>query len=158
MSTSSWPTPTVSIRMQVAAGGVEHGGNVGGGAGQSAERAARGHAADEDSGIGVVVLHANAVAQNRAAGVGAGRVDGDDADGLIFFAIVLGELIDQRALPCSGRAGQTDDARVAGVREESLEQVGAAGLAILDDGDGAGQGARVAGAQVISDGDGGSQT
>ena len=41
---------------------------------------------------------------------------------------------------------------MAGVREESFEQIGAAGLAVLDRGDGAGKGARVAGAKLIYDG------
>ena len=42
--------------------GIEHGGDVGSGARQSAQRSARGHAADVDSGIGEMILHADAVA------------------------------------------------------------------------------------------------
>ena len=47
-----------------------------------------------------MILHADAVAQNRSARVRTGRVDGDNADRLILFliALVLGKLIDQRAL------------------------------------------------------------
>jgi len=41
---------------------------------------------------------------------------------------------------------------VAGVGEESFEKVGAAGLAILDRGDGAGEGAGVAGAKLVDGG------
>ena len=70
---------------EVAAGGIEHRGDVGGGPGQSAQRAARGHAANVNAGIGKMVLHANAVAENCAAGVGAGRIDGDDADGVLLL-------------------------------------------------------------------------
>jgi hypothetical protein len=62
---------------------------------------------------------------------------------------VLGELVHQGALPCSGRAGEAEDAGVAGVGEESFQEIGAAGLAILDGGDGAGQGAGVAGAKAV---------
>src|SRR5271157_6246451 len=94
-----------------------------------------------------MILHADAVAQNRPTGVRAGRVNRDDADGLIFLAIVLGKLIDQRALARAGSAGQTDDSRLARMREERLEQLRPAGSAVLDGGDGARQGAGVAGAK-----------
>ena len=47
MSTSSWPTPTVSMMIDVLAGGVEHERRVAGRRGQPAEVAARRHAADE---------------------------------------------------------------------------------------------------------------
>ena len=63
----------------VFAGGVHQQRQVGGGARQAAEAAARGHGADEDAGVGVVLLHADAVAQNGAAGDAAGGIDRDDA-------------------------------------------------------------------------------
>ncbi len=137
---------------QVAAGGVEHGGNVGGGARQSAQGAARGHAANVDAGVGEVVLHADAVAEDGAAGVRAGGIDGDDADGLILLAIVLGQLVDQRALASAGRAGESEDAGVAGLRKRGFEQIGPAGGAVLDGGDGAGEGERIAGAKAVEPG------
>ena len=46
---------------------------------EPAECAARGHRSDEDARIGVMIQHADAVAQNRAAGVRAGRIHRDDA-------------------------------------------------------------------------------
>ena len=95
-----------------------------------------------------MILHTDTVAQNRPAGVRAGRVDRDDSDGLLLLAIVLGELIDQRALARSRRSSQTDHSRLAGVREERLEQIGTAGSAILDCRDGASERADVAGAQL----------
>ena len=64
------------------AGGVEHQRRIGGGARQAAEMAAGGHAADEDVRVGGVRLHAQAIAEDRAAGERAGRIDGDHADGL----------------------------------------------------------------------------
>ena len=67
-----------------------------------------------------MILHADAVAKNRAARVGTGWIDRDDADAavlLLFMAIVLGKLIDQRALARSGRASQANGAGVAGIRE-----------------------------------------
>src|SRR5208282_5602385 len=117
---------------QVAARSVEHSGGIGRGTRQPSKRSARGHAADENSRIAIVILHAYAVAQNRSARVRTGWVDRNDADGLIFSAIVLSELINQRALARSGSAGQTDDARFAGMREERFEQLRPARSTVLD--------------------------
>ena len=64
----------------VLAGGVEHERGVAGRARQSAEMPARRHAADEHAGVARVRLHADAVAEHRAAGERAGGIDGDDAD------------------------------------------------------------------------------
>ena len=66
----------------VAAGGVQHPQRLRRGAGQPAEVAARGHRADEHAGVGGVVLHAHAVAEQRAAGERRRRVDGQHADPL----------------------------------------------------------------------------
>ena len=90
----------------VASAGVEHRRDVRRGAGQSAQRTARGHAADVDARIGVVRLHANAVAENRASAERTGRIDGDDANRLSLLAILARQLIDQRALARARRAGQ----------------------------------------------------
>ena len=133
---------------QVAPRSIEHSGRIGSGARQPSQRSACCHAANVNPRIAIVVLHANAVAQNRSARVRAGRVDRDDADGLIFLAIVLGQLIDQRALARSGSASQTDDPRLARMRKERLEQIRPAGSAVLDGRDGASQRAGVAGAEA----------
>ena len=117
---------------EVASGGIQKRGDVGGGAGQSSEGAARGHAADVDAGVAKVVLHADAVAENRAAGVGAGGIDGDDGDRAILLAIKPGELIDQCALPCTRRTGHADDTSFAGVGEHCFEQIGPSGGTILN--------------------------
>src|ERR1700687_5106907 len=138
ISTSSCPTPTVSIMIRSRPEPSS-----------TAARSAVGHAADVNPRIAKVILHADAIAQNRSARIRAGRVDRDNADALIFFAIVLGELIDQSALARSGGARQPDDSRLARVRKERLEQVGPAGRAVLDRRDGTRQGAGVARAQTV---------
>ena len=98
---------------QVASRGIKHGRHIRRGARQSAQRTARGHAANVDSGIGKMLLHADAVAQNRSAGVGTGGIDRDDADGAFFLAIVAGQLIDQRALARARRTGESKYPRTA---------------------------------------------
>jgi len=52
ISTSSCPTPTVLDQNGVFAPGIEHGGNIGGGAGQAAQKSPGGHASDKDACIG----------------------------------------------------------------------------------------------------------
>ena len=64
----------------VLARGVEDQRRVARRARQAAEMAARRHAADEHAGIAGVRAHADAVAEDGAAGERAGRIDGDDAD------------------------------------------------------------------------------
>ena len=64
-----------------------------------------------------MVLHANPVTQNRPAAVRTGGIDRDDANRASLVAIVFGQLIDQRALTCAGRAGESQDASMAGMRE-----------------------------------------
>ena len=55
----------------------------------------------------MVILHAYAVTQNRSTRIRTGGINRDDADGSILFliAIVLSQLIDQRALPRAGWPG-----------------------------------------------------
>jgi len=97
-----------------------------------------------------MILHANAVAENCSACIWARRIDCDDADRLIFFAVVLSELINQRALPCPRRTRQANDARMAGVGKEFLQQLGTASPPVLDCRNGAGQRAGIARAQPIN--------
>src|SRR5205814_6059990 len=59
--------------------------------------------------IGRKRLHADAVAEHRAPGEGAGRVHRADADGAPRGAIFLPQLFNQRALPRAGRPGDADD-------------------------------------------------
>src|SRR5258705_4681680 len=97
----------------------------------------------------MVVLHADAIAENGAAGVGTGRVDGDDAQRLFLFSIEARELIDERALPRSRRAGKTQYAGLAAEREKSFQQFGRLRAADFDNADGTNPDSRVAGAQAL---------
>ena len=98
----------------IPAGGVHQAGQIGGGAGEAAHGAAGGHGTDEDSGVGVVLLHADAIAQNGAAGNAAAGVHGEDGDGLALLAQLQRQRVHQRALARAGRAGDADDAGMAG--------------------------------------------
>ena len=70
-----------------------------------------------------MILHANAVSENRPARIRTRRINRDDADRLLLFAILFGELIDERALARSRSASEPDDARLATMREECFEQL-----------------------------------
>ena len=65
----------------VLAGRVEDEGDLARRAREAAEVAARRHAADEHAGVARVRLHADAIAEDRAAAERARRIDRDDADG-----------------------------------------------------------------------------
>jgi hypothetical protein len=80
----------------------------------------------------MVILHADAVAEDRTARLRTGRVNRNNADRLTLFAIVFGQLIDERALARAGRASHADDSRPAGMRKERFEQIRPAGTAVLD--------------------------
>ncbi len=66
----------------VAARRVQDADRLRGRPGESAEVAARRHGADVHAGVGGVLGHPDAVAEQRAAGERRGRVDGEDADPL----------------------------------------------------------------------------
>ena len=106
----------------VEAGRVEDVDDVVGRLRQAAEETARGHRADEDAAVGVELGHADAVAEDRAAGEGRRRVDGDDADALLLRAVVLRHRRDERRLARARRAGDADDPRASGLRIELREQ------------------------------------
>src|SRR5664279_3441768 len=90
----------------VVPGGVEHVHGVGRRARETAEMAARRHRPDEHAGIRVKVLHADSVAENRAARERRRRVHGDDADLSPEDARLARERGGQRGLARSRRAGQ----------------------------------------------------
>jgi hypothetical protein len=96
-----------------------------------------------------MALHADSVAQNRAARVGASGVDGKNSYSSILFSIVPGKLIDQRALPCPGSARYSDNSRFACVGEESFEEFLPADRTVLDRSNGARKRARIAGAEMF---------
>src|SRR5580704_17662784 len=96
-----------------------------------------------------MLLHADAVTQNRAPGVGAGGVDGDNSDRVIVLAIEARKLIDKRALPRSWRTSQPEHTRLSAVRKQRLQQLGPSRSAMLDSGNRASEGTHVAGAELV---------
>ena len=80
ISTSSWPTPDRLHDDHVLARGGQDREHVRRGRGQPAQVPAGGHGADEHALVEGMGLHADAVAEDRAAGEGRRGIDGDDAD------------------------------------------------------------------------------
>ena len=88
----------------VAAGGVHQQRRLQRGLGEPAERAARGHRADEHARVEEVVGEPDAVAEQRAAAERRARVDREHGDGAVERALVGDERADQRRLAGAGRA------------------------------------------------------
>jgi hypothetical protein len=78
-----------------------------------------------------VALHANTVAQNRAAAKRTGRINGDNANRLFALAIFAGHAIHQRAFACARRSSKADNPRRSTVREQGFQQFGGIRQAIL---------------------------
>ena len=55
-----------------------------------------------------MLLHANAITQDRAAGVWTCRIDGYDSDRVALLAVMFRQLIDKRALARTWRTSKTD--------------------------------------------------
>ena len=99
------------------AGGVEHTHGLRRREREAAEMPAGRHRADEHARVGRVVLHAHAVAEDRAAGERARRVDREHADLVAVGADARDEPVGSVDLPAPGRAGDADGvgaARCAG--------------------------------------------
>ena len=67
-----------------------------------------------------MLLHANAVAQNRPTGVGTGRVNRDDSNCTILFSIMPRQMINQSALARPRRASEPKDTPLPAMRKQSL--------------------------------------
>ena len=126
----------------IAAAGVEHRRDIGGGAGQPTERPAGRHAADVDPGVSIVRLHADAVAKNCAAAKRAGGIDSDDADRLALLAVGVRNLIDQCALARAGRTRHSQQYGLAAEGKQRLQQFGGLRAVVFDDGNATRQGTR----------------
>ena len=150
MSTSSWPDADGLDDDDVLAGGVEHQRDIAGRAREPAEMPARGHAADEDAVVADVRLHAHAIAEDRAAGERAGRIDGEDADRLAAGANSVDQPIDERALAGARRAGDADQVRAAGAADRCRGPASrAGGRFVFDQRDRARDRARIAGEHAL---------
>src|SRR5690606_19794725 len=108
-------------------GGVEDAHGLGGGEGEPAEVAPRGHRADEHAVVEGVVLHADAVAEDGTARERRRRVDGQDRDPLAARPELAEQRGGQGGLAGAWRAGDADGVggTAAGVGE------GAGGTGVL---------------------------
>ena len=96
-----------------------------------------------------MVLHADAITENCATGIRTAGIDGDDSDGAVFFAIVLRQLVDQRALARARRAGQADGSCASGMRKERFEQIDPARRVVLNRRDRTGERTGIAGTELV---------
>ena len=69
-----------------------------------------------------MLLHADAIAQNRASRVRAGGIHRNDAHRAVLLAIVARQLIDQRALARARRTSEAEYACMSTVRKKNLKQ------------------------------------
>ena len=115
MSTSSCPTPTVSMITTSLPAASRTSAASDGRAREPAKMAASGHAANEHAGIGGVGVHPDPIAKHGAARERAGRVDGDHTDLHASSPNLRDEAIDERALAGSWRAGHANQKRATGL-------------------------------------------
>ena len=85
---------------------------------ETSEESARRHRTNEHARVRGVSLHANAIAQNRAAGKWARRINRNDPNALFFAAIMRCQPVNPRALASPGRAGNSDAVGISGMREK----------------------------------------
>ena len=132
----------------VEPGGIEQIADLAGGGGQAAERAAGGHGADVDALVQGDGFHADAVAEEGAAGERAGGIDRDHRHLEPGGAVGGDEALDQGGLPGPGRAGDADAAGFAEGAVDLGEELFEAGPAVLDHRDRPGQCGGFAGNQL----------
>ena len=133
----------------VESGGVEEIDDIVRGFGEPAHETASCHRADENAAIGVQLSHTNAIAENCAAAEGRSRIDSDDSNSLVLPPIKLRKRRDQRRLPRAGRTGDADDAGFASGCVKFREQFFSGWIGALNERDGFGEGAVVAGANAL---------
>ena len=92
----------------------------------------------------MVLLHADAVAQNGAAADAAGGVDCEDRDRLVLTTEYRSEGVDQGAFAGAGRTGDANDSSLPREGREIAQRRQRLRIAVLDSGGGAGERARVA--------------
>ena len=97
---------------------------------------------DEDARVGRVVLHPDAVAEERATGEGRARVDREDGDPLPLRPKGTDERVRRRRLPDAGRPRQPDDMGAPGVRHEGGHDLRQRRVPVLDERDETGDGTR----------------
>jgi hypothetical protein len=107
------PCPDCFHEDEVEAYGAKETGQRDAGSAESALRTACCDRTDEDAGIGVVILHAYAIAENRTAGRFAGWVNRDDGDGLAATAQFGSERTGERTFTDARWACDSDDEPIA---------------------------------------------
>ena len=135
----------------VLAGGVHRQRDLEGGLGEAPERAARGHRTDEDPLVEEVVGEADPVAEQGALREGARGVDREHRHLAVGLAQLRGQRPDQGALADPGRAGEADDAGLAGAGVDLADQLPAGRVVGLDQGDRPREGALVPGDQALGE-------
>ena len=151
MSISAWPTPTVSIRTSSLPAASISQRHLQRRLGEAAEGAAGGHRADEDARVEEVLGEADPVAEQGAAGEGAGGVDREHRDLALGLAQLRGQRTDQGALADPGRPGEADDPRLAGARVDLAHQLPAGRVVGLDQRDRPRQRPLVAGEEPLGE-------
>jgi hypothetical protein len=134
------------------AGGVEQRYYIATGFAQATQAAPCRHAADKDAAVATQGAHPHAVAQERTAGKGAGRVDGDNGNGYAGAAISLHQSGDQRRFARPRRTGDANDVGLAAVGVERAQKQVGVGLFILNTTDRACQRQAIAGAHAFDQG------
>ena len=115
----------------------------------AAQRATRGHRADEHAGVEEMLLQADAVAEHGTAGERRGGIDREHRDLALARAPEPGQRADQRRLAGPGRPGKADHRGVAGVRVDRPHELAGRRVVVLDQRDGARQRPAVAGQQAL---------
>ena len=93
-------------------------------------------------------LHTDAIAQNCAPGIGAGGIDGNDADLLLLGAVMRGQPIHQGAFAGARRASDASEIGLASPRKQNAQQLFRFLLMIFDGGNSTREGADVSGADA----------
>jgi hypothetical protein len=96
----------------------------------------------------MVILHANAIAENGSLCERTARIDRNHRDTMLLLAKRANELIDKGTLARSRRSGDSNNPRRGATGKLAKESV-VAGCAILDEGDGACERPHVAGTNTI---------
>src|SRR5207237_5391183 len=99
---------------------------------EAAEMSARRDRTDEDAAVLRMTLHADAIAEDRAARVRARRIDAQDAHALALRARRGDESIRERALARARIARHADDVRFPRAREDLLQEVEPSVVAVVD--------------------------
>jgi len=97
-----------------------------------------------------MILHANAIPENRSACIRTRGIDGDDSNRSILLAIVLGQLIHERTLARAGRTSEAQNPRMSAAWKQSLQKLRRSRRTVFDHADSARQTPRIAGTQAIN--------